>query len=187
MSLSINSAQAEAQSRLTAMRLVSLTLRLMERWRSLVDDNDCAMIIMAVALINTEILTRTDLVEHGIADLKNGAPPNLLRRCNISSVALATGLHRETTRRKVGRLIELGLLAKCDDGHVYLHPELSIREEMVRTVRCQLEAFAKTADEFLRDGILQLLDDPARCAHAPGLRNHSADAFEAQRGGDCSI
>ena len=154
------SPEAEEQSRLTAMRLVSLTLRLMERWRGLVDDNDSALIMMAVALINTESLTRSELLEHGIADLRNGAPPNLLRRCNVSSVAIATGLHRETTRRKVARLIQLGLLAKCDDGHVYLNPELRIREEMVRTVRCQLETFAKTAHDFVRDGTLSLHHDP---------------------------
>ena len=138
MSLVVNSAEAEAQSRLIAMRMVSLTLRLMERWRGLVLDNDCAMIMMAVALINTESLTRTALVEHGIADIKNGVPPNLLRRCNISSVALATGLNRETTRRKVTHLVERGLLARGADGHVYLHPELGIREEMAQTVQSQL-------------------------------------------------
>lgn len=162
MSLVVNPVEVEAQSRLIAMRLVSLTLRLMERWRILVDDNDCAMIMMAVALINTEGLTRAELVEHGIADLKNGAPPHLLRKCNVSSVALATGLHRETARRKVSRLMELGLLAKRDDGHVYLPAMLEIREEMVRTVRCQLDTFAKTADEFLRDGTLEFLDGPER-------------------------
>lgn len=112
MSLGVNSAEAEAQSRLTAIRMVSMTLRLMERWRGLVGDNDGAMIMMAVALINTESLTRTELVEQGIADIKNGVPPNLLRRCNISSVALATGLNRETTRRKVAYLVEAGLLAE---------------------------------------------------------------------------
>lgn len=164
--VAVNSAEAEAQSRLSAMRLVSLTLRLMERWRGLVDDNDCAMILMAVALINTESLTRTKLFEHGIADIKNGVPPNLLRRCNISSVALATGLNRETTRRKVAHLVERGFLAKAADGHVYLEPELGIREVMAQTVRSQLETFARTANELLRDGTLKLLNDPESWAQA---------------------
>lgn len=160
MSLVVNSAEAEAQSRLIAMRMVSRTLRLMERWRGLVEDNDSAMVMMAVALINTERLTRTKLVEQGVANIKNGVPPNLLRRCNISSVALATGLNRETTRRKVNQLVQLGLLARGADGHVYLHPELRIREEMAQTVRSQLDTFAKTANEFVRDGILNPVDDP---------------------------
>jgi hypothetical protein len=168
ISLVVNSAEAEAQSRLSAMRLVSLTLRLMERWRGLVEDNDCAMIMMAVALINTESLTRTKLVEHGIADIKNGVPPNLLRKCNISSVALATGLNRETTRRKVAHLIKRGFLARAADGHVYLEPELGIRGVMAQTVRSQLETFAKAANEFLRDGTLKLLNDPESPAQADG-------------------
>lgn len=152
------------------MRLVSLTLRLMERWRGLVDDNDCAMVMMAVALINTESLTQTELVEQGIADLRDGAPPNLLRRCNVSSVAGATGLNRETTRRKVAHLVEIGLLARSADGHVYLHPELRIREEMVQTVRSQLETFAKAADDLFRAGTLKLLDDPRSRATASSIR-----------------
>ena len=166
MSLVVNSAEADAQSRLAAMRMVSMTLRLMERWRGLVEDNHGAMIMMAVALINTESFTRTELVEHGIADIKNGIAPNLLRRCNISSVALATGLNRETTRRKVAHLVELGFLARGADGHVYLQPELGIREEMARTVRSQIDTFAKTANELLRDGTLKLLDDPESRAQA---------------------
>ena len=166
MSLVVNSPEAEAQSRLIAMRMVALTLRLMERWRGLIHDNDSAMIMMAVALINTESLTRTELAEHGIADIKNGVPPDLLRKCNISSVALATGLNRETTRRKITHLVERGFLAKGADGHVYLKPELAIREQMAHTVRSQLETLAKSANDFLRDGTLKLLDDPDSWAQA---------------------
>ena len=114
------------------------------------------MIMLAVAVINTESLNRTKLLEQDIADLKRSAPPSLLRRCNISSVALATGLNRETTRRKVAQLVDLGMLAKACDGHVYLHPELSIREQLVETIRSQLDTFAKTTNELLRDGTLHL-------------------------------
>lgn len=156
MPLVVNSAEAEAQSRLTAIRLVSMTLRLMEKWRRLIDDQDCAMIMLAVAVINTESLDRAKLAEESIADLKNAVPPEMLRKCNVSSVALATGLNRETARRKIAQLVELGLLARACDGHVYLHPELGIREEIVDTIRSQLDTFAKTANDLLRDGTLGL-------------------------------
>lgn len=155
-SLIVNSVEAEQQSRFTAIRLVSLTLRLMERWRRLVDDNDSAMIMMAVALINTENLTKRDLLEKGIADLREGARPNLLRRCNVSSVALATGINRETARRKVAQLTERGFLKRDTAGHVHLHPQLSIRADMVSTVHSQLETLAKAANELLHENIMTL-------------------------------
>ena len=158
MDLVISSPQAEAQSRLTAIRLVSLTLRQMESWRSILDDHDGLMVMMAVAVINTESFTRKTLAEQNVADLKKAVPSDMLRMCNISSIALATGLNRETARRKVTNLVELGFLAKGADGHVYLHPELGVRERIVETVRSQLEAFAKTANELLRDGTLMFMD-----------------------------
>src|SRR4029453_18350835 len=100
MVLIVNSPEAEVHSRLTAIRLVSMTLRQMENWRRIMDDHDCLMIMMAVAVINTEGLSGEKLTEQNVADLSNAVPAEMLRMCSISSVALATGLNRETTRRK---------------------------------------------------------------------------------------
>lgn len=157
MVLVVNSPEADAQSRLTAIRLVSMTLRQMENWRRLLDDQDSVMVLMAVAVINTESFTRETLAELNVADLKTAVPAEMLRGCNISSVALATGLHPETTRRKIAHLVERRLLARAANGHVYLHPELGIREQIVQTVRSQLEVLAKTANELLREGTLKYL------------------------------
>ena len=157
MGLIVNSPEAEAQSRLTAIRLVSMTLRQMESWRGVLDDHDCLMAMMAVAVINTESLTRKKLAEQSVADLNNAVPLDMLRRCSISSVALATGLNRETARRKIAYLIERKFLAKCPNGHVYLHPELPIREQIVETVQSQLDVFTKTANALLRDRTLKFV------------------------------
>ncbi|GAA4747427.1 hypothetical protein GCM10023264_11440 [Sphingomonas daechungensis] len=154
MRVVVNAAEAAPQSRLSAIRLVSMTLRMVEQWRALIGDQDCVMIMLAVAVINTESLDRATLFKHGVADLRSAVPPHMLRRCTISSVALATGLNRETTRRKVTRLVEHGFLAREADGHVYLHPSLDIRNELVGTIASQLETFAKTANELLRDRTL---------------------------------
>ena len=162
MGLVVKHPEAEAQSRLTAIRLVSMTLRQLESWRRVLDDHDSLMVIMAVAVINTESFTRSELAEKNVADLKKAVPPDMLRKCTISSVALATGLNRETARRKVANLVERRLLAKRANGHVYLHPELGIREQIVETVRLQLDVFARTANELLRDGTLKILHDQER-------------------------
>ncbi|THF65047.1 hypothetical protein E6O51_00110 [Pseudothauera rhizosphaerae] len=43
-----------------------------------------------------------------------------LRPCNAYSIAAATGLPRETVRRKIGRLIELGWINRRHNGHLYV-------------------------------------------------------------------
>lgn len=45
-----------------------------------------------------------------------------MRPCNAYSIAAATGLPRETVRRKIGRLVELGWIRKQSNGHLYLTP-----------------------------------------------------------------
>lgn len=43
-----------------------------------------------------------------------------LKPCNAYSIAAATGLPRETVRRKIGRLVELGWISKRHNGHLYV-------------------------------------------------------------------
>lgn len=68
---------------------------------------------------------------HNIGALARGetVPPNgegedwldcRLKPCNAYSIAAATGLPRETVRRKIGRLVELGWLNKRHNGHLYV-------------------------------------------------------------------
>ena len=156
MTLVVNSSQAEAKSRFVAIRLLSMTLRLMENWRRLVDDHDCAMILVAVAVINFEKLIRLQ-GRQNVEDIRIVVPSEMLTVCNISSIALAAGLNRETTRRKVSHLVELGLLVRRPDGSVQFSPDYGDRDESVKLLRAQLETFARTANELLRDGSLTFL------------------------------
>jgi hypothetical protein len=43
-----------------------------------------------------------------------------LKPCNAYSIAAATGLPRETVRRKIARLVELDWVCRKDNGHLYL-------------------------------------------------------------------
>ena len=45
---------------------------------------------------------------------------NSLKPCNAYSIAAATGLPRETVRRKIVRLIELGWIHRRDNGHLFI-------------------------------------------------------------------
>lgn len=71
-----------------------------------------------------------EIALHNIGSLENGAESifdsdvesvvKRLRPCNAYSIAAATGLPRETVRRKIARLVELGWIARRDNGHLFL-------------------------------------------------------------------
>lgn len=44
----------------------------------------------------------------------------VLKPCNAYSIAAATGLARETVRRKIARLVELGWISRRHNGHLYV-------------------------------------------------------------------
>lgn len=71
-----------------------------------------------------------EIALHNIGALENGCESLLsadseqvapmLRPCNAYSIAAATGLPRETVRRKIVRLAELGWISRQDNGHLFL-------------------------------------------------------------------
>jgi hypothetical protein len=154
MQLTIDKQASAAMSRLTAIRLALLTSRAMENWRAGVGDNESAMILLAVVAISGERLTRTDLPE-ALRNVATPLPPGYAAGCNISSVAAATGLNRETTRRKVSSLIERGYLCRCDRGEISFPPERQQDPGTLDFLLKQLEAVVRFANDSIRDGVLR--------------------------------
>ena len=117
ISLDIDSAAADANSRLTGIRLAVLTTRLMELWRRGTRDSDTTMILVAVAAITAERFTRAGLSDdQKIA--RQLVPLEKLAPCNVSSIAAATGLNRETARRRVNALVKAGALNRLEGGEI---------------------------------------------------------------------
>jgi len=153
--LVVDDALASANSRITGIRLSGLTLRWMENWRRNVGDYHSAMILLAVVAITSSRLLRTEL-DPELRDMRNPVPEPLLASCNISSLAAATGLSRETTRRKVNELVERGYLVRDEDRKVRFRPGYLQDDRAVELVRKQLDCFAQVAVELVRDGVLKL-------------------------------
>lgn len=153
MAVSVQEANPEARGRLTAIRLTMLTLRLMENWRRKVADLDSVMILLAVVAITGEKLTRC-ILEPGLKSLANPIPPEQLSQCNVSSLAAATGLNRETARRKVNALIEQGFLVKSADGLINFRSGHLQQDYIHDLVREQLDAIVKLTNDLCRDGAL---------------------------------
>lgn len=79
------------------------------------------------------------------------------RPCNAYSIAAATGLPRETVRRKIGRLVELGWVTRRDNGHLFVTSAalehfgslLNAREltELIDTADCVRKLIAGSVHE----------------------------------------
>ena len=155
MSLSVDEFEADASSRLAGIRLAHLTLRLMENWRDLlIDDCEKAMILLAVAAISGERLTRGEPLEEEYRNLRPTIPP--LKRIiygNVSSIAAAAGLNRETTRRKINQLIEAGVLMRTANGRYRFDPTNRDVDRVWALLRRQLDAVVRTGNELMRDKI----------------------------------
>jgi predicted transcriptional regulator len=130
-------------------------MRAMERWKHDVDDYDRAMILIAVVAISAEKLLRADLTDEEW-DLANPISSERLARCNVSSIASATGLNRETTRRKVQSLVEQGLLIRHARGDIAFAPGLMQRQSTFELLRKQLESITRLANELLKMGTITL-------------------------------
>ena len=157
MALVVDDRKAEGFSRLVSIRLTMLTLRCMENWRTGIDDCEKALILVAVMAISGERFTRSEELDEDLKSLRNPVPPERLPPCNISSIAAATGLNRETARRKVIELAEAGILDRSANGMVSFKSGFLERKAMSELVRRQLEAVVRVMNDLIREGPVKLV------------------------------
>lgn len=154
MALVIDSAAADANSRLTGIRLAVLTTRLMDLWRRGERDSDTTMILVAIAAITAERFTRGGLSEDQ-KSLDWVMPPERLAPCNVSSIAAATGLNRETARRRVNALVKSGALIRLKGGEIVYPPGRMQDPRAAELVRKLLEAVVRFTNESVKDGVIK--------------------------------
>lgn len=153
MQLIIDEDRANANSRITAIRAATMLMRSMELWRRDRLDPQNVLIILAVISITSEKLMRAHL-DPKYRALNIYLPLEQLQGCNVASIAAATGLNRETVRRRVQDLIGGGSLIRTDAGEIALPPRNVNQDSALELVRRQLEALVRFANDSLRDGVL---------------------------------
>lgn len=143
--------------------LLALNLRLMENWRSLqiattgaVLDCESTLIVMAIIVISAEKLLRTEL-DPQLQSLAQRLPQDRLSRVNLSSIAAATAINRETVRRKVKDLQEAGMVIRDEDGIRMAHGVIQF-ERLRETIDAQLDAITRTVNQLSRIGVLVATD-----------------------------
>jgi biotin operon repressor len=153
MQLVVDAAAADRNSRVTGIRLAILMMRLMEQWRLGRHDAENALILVAVIAITSEKLVRAGLTPTQ-RSLEEFLPLSRLQGCNVSSIAAATGINRETVRRRVQKLMDEGALIRTEAREIALPPERVNDETALTLVRSQLEAVTRFMNDTLRDGVV---------------------------------
>ncbi len=160
MAVTIDETQASTKSRLVLVTFTTLTMRLMERWWNLAShlmgrtpDYESIMILGAVFSINSEKLLRSE-IDLSLQSLEVPMPYELLSDSNVSSVSAATGLNRETTRRRVNTLVKEGVLVR--EGAALRLAHGMMQDPLVREMlQAQLETFRMASDQLDRLAVLQ--------------------------------
>jgi hypothetical protein len=119
-------------------------------------DYESAIIALSVTMGNVQHLVNTPEVLAPYADLATPIPAELQRPVTRLSITRATGLPRETVRRKVAALVAAGVLIKDERGGVRLTPGSLTAEPFVQVVE-QNEADVRRLFRLLRP----LMDDGA--------------------------
>lgn len=152
--LIIDEAKVEGSSRPIGLRFCLMTLRLLEHWRAhLGIDLDSALLVMATAAITMEKYTRSEF-EPAQRDIRTAMASSQLTKCNVRSIAAATGLNRETARRKVKALVDAGILLN-EDGAFRLSAEYTRSVQTSDMLRRLLETLVQSANELQRVGVLR--------------------------------
>ena len=153
MPLRVDEASFEENSRAAGAAVAAYTMRSMERWRANLTDHDGVMIMVAVIAIGVDRLSRADFPAE-YRSLRAPIDPALLGKVNIAGIAHATGLNRETARRKVNELIAQGLLVRDRRGNVSFQSGLVQSDRIRNQVRGQIGEIAAVANQLARMGVL---------------------------------
>lgn len=153
----VSSRDREADSRIFAYLLVSFLSRAEQlRRRHFEDDIDLAVIAEAVAMaaIDPQMRDPTFVREFRSVDKVVGTERQ--RGVNALSIAAATGIPRETARRKIKRLLALGVLSETGRGKYVLKPGY-LQSPAVKTLFEELtRASIRFVNECLDQRVLQI-------------------------------
>lgn len=159
MALSVDIEATEAKSRLVHISLLNLNLRFMENWRSAqvragsdVLDYEQLMILMAIIVIGSDRVLRAELGSD-MQTLAQELPTSEVGKVNLSSIAAATAINRETVRRKVSKLQQAGWVVRDSDG-IRTVPGVISYEVIRDIITAQLDALTRTANQLEKLGAI---------------------------------
>ena len=154
MRLKLNPGAAESKLRLVGLQLALSGLRMGEEYRrTIARDLDSVVVVLAVIAIALEraLRTRADIT---LYDVKNAIAINDVTPCNVASIAAATGLNRETARRKVNNLVKRGILRKLAGGAIVFTDEMRSSPALADMLCRQVNEVARLTNILLQHDII---------------------------------
>ena len=136
-----------------ALDLGATMHRALSGYRRVVGTIDDVLIQLAVVVITSQHLTRDEL-EDELFDLRRVIPADRLGVCNVSSVAAASGLPLETTRRKTLAMVEQGTLRRDASGDLQFASGALQRPEIYDLILEQTTDVTALANRLVQLGTL---------------------------------
>ena len=119
-------------------------------------DIDLAAISEAVALTAVDPMYRNAAWREEFTDLAKVIGTAGQRGSNAMSIALSTGIPRETTRRKIKKLIELGAITELGRGEYVTTPGFLQREITPQRVDPTMGDLLRFINEAVASGVFTL-------------------------------
>lgn len=153
--LVINRSVLHEEFRLLSYLVVTDMLETNRIWRYYLSlDNDDLMILLNITLANVQKVMR-DRPRRDPFLGNVGIPQDLIMPISRRAIARATGLPRETVRRRVDRLIAVGLVVELSGG-VRSRPRILAADHVIAALIEHVERLTGTANALLDRGVLTL-------------------------------
>lgn len=156
-----------AKSRLFAAAFVQFYQRITLLQTRLFDgDVDLVIITGAIALGAVEGKLRDRDFRDRFGDLSTIIGVDKQRGCNVLSISAATGLPRETVRRKIGRLVTMGIVLRRGVSDYVLQPGVIQAPAFLQMFDDLLTETVRFVNDCLGDDVLDTVDPAAQATRA---------------------
>jgi hypothetical protein len=153
--LTVDQHAAQDEGRTAALHTAVAVLRLIEGYQEFLGpDLDRLMIVLAVGAITAERPVKAADAPDYFSRFGTPLPSAEMTRCTALSIAAATGLPRETARRKTMALIHDGVLRRDEKVGIRVNEVLVQRPDFQKLTERQAGEIARLANALIDCGVL---------------------------------
>ena len=131
-------------------------------------DLDLAVVAEMIGTAGVEPGMRDAAYRQKHKDFERAITVEEQRAVNASSVAVAAGIPRETVRRKIRKLIELGIVVEKEPAQYVLRPGVLLEPQRQAAFARGIEQTVRFVNELLENGVVKWV--PAKKGRAAARR-----------------
>jgi hypothetical protein len=126
-------------------------------------DLDLALVAEIIGTAGVEPGMRDAAYRQKHKDFAAAIPVDEQRAVNASSIAVATGMPRETVRRKIAKLLAAGFVVEKEPARYVLRPGILLEPERQAAFARGIEQTVRFVNELLENGVIRWV--PAKKAN----------------------